>query len=139
MRTSSLMRVLAIALGSLPLILAAPANAASPLSVAGVWAATGNQTLGPLVIAQAVSAAECKPLTGSIFLATNQIRGFYCPETGRIVFMRHSPTGTPFQLYEGQVARDAAVDRMGGEFHIWNAAGGGFANEGPDFNFSATK
>jgi hypothetical protein len=139
MKTTLPKHVCATALGALSLLWAGAAGAASPASVAGVWAATGNQTLGPLTINQAASLAECKPIRGSIFVASNTILGFYCPETGRIVFMRHSSSGVAFQLYQGWVGRDAAVDRMGGAFHIWNALGGGLANEGPDFNFSATK
>ena len=115
------------------------ANAASPASVAGSWSAVGNQTTGFLRIAQGASAAVCKPIAGSIFVAANSIQGFYCPVTGRIVFARRNAGGVPFQLYEGHVSRDGAIDRIGGSFLVWNAAGGGFANEGVDFNFSAAK
>ena len=125
---------------SLAIFAAGAAGAASPASVAGNWAVTGNQTLGALIIAQAASAAVCKPIGGTIF--GQSIQGYYCPVTGRIVFARRVLSGAvqvPFQLYEGHVARDALVDRIGGSFMIWNAAGGGLANEGPDYNFSATK
>lgn len=118
---------------------AGTANAASPLNIAGNWSATGNQTLGNLSIFQAASAAVCKPISGSIFGGTSHIEGFYCPVTGRIVFARSTSGGIPFQLYEGYVARDGVVDRIGGTFQIWNASGGGLSNEGVDFNFSATK
>lgn len=116
---------------------AGAANAASPLNVAGNWSATANQTLGALVIVQAASAAVCKPISGTIF--GNSIEGYYCPVTGRIDFARKTGGGIPFQLYEGYVARDAVVDRIGGSFLIWNVSGGGMSNEGVDFNFSATK
>lgn len=114
------------------------AEAASPASIAGVWAASANQTLGALVIAQAaVPAGVCKSISGTIFGAT--IEGYYCSVTGRVVFARRLANGVPFQLYEGYVARDAAVDRIGGTFQVWNATGGRLSNEGVDFNFSATK
>jgi hypothetical protein len=45
----------------------------------------------------------------------------------------------PFQVYEGHVSRDGRIDRMGGSFMIWNSLGGGAFNEGPDYNFSASK
>ncbi len=128
---------IAIALGSMSLLWIGVANAAHPPSVAGVWAATANQTLGPLNIVQAVSANVCKPISGTIF--GSSIQGFYCPVTGRIVFARRTAAGLPFQLYEGHVGRDAAIDRIGGSVLIWNTSGGGLANEGVDFNFSATK
>ncbi|MGQ0446463.1 MAG: hypothetical protein ACT4O2_15395 [Beijerinckiaceae bacterium] len=116
---------------------AGAANAAHPLSVAGTWNATANQTLGVLAIAQPASAATCKPINGTIF--GNTIEGYYCPAVGRIVFARRTGGGTPFQLYEAHVSRDGVTDRIGGSFLIWNASGGGFSNEGVDFNFSATK
>ncbi|MGH6840663.1 MAG: hypothetical protein ACREDV_00995 [Methylocella sp.] len=116
---------------------AGAANAAHPLSVAGNWNATANQTLGVLAISQPFSAATCKPITGTIF--GNTIEGYYCPAVGRIVFARRTGGGTPFQLYEAHVSRDGVTDRIGGSFLIWNASGGGFSTEGVDFNFSATK
>lgn len=137
MTSLSIKQILATGLGALSLLWIGAADAASPLSVAGTWAATGNQTLGSLVITQTANTAVCKPIIGSIF--GSAIEGFYCPVTGRIVFARRTATGVPFQLYEGYVARDAAIDRIGGTFKIWNATGGGLSNEGVDFNFSATK
>lgn len=139
MKATLLKRVCATALGSMALLWVGVANAAHPASVAGTWSAAGNQTLGKLEIAQAASAAVCKPIRGFIFVAATTIEGFYCPVTGRIAFARRTAGGVPFQLYEGQVSRDGAVDRIGGSFIIWNGAGGGFANEGIDFNFSAAK
>ena len=51
-----------------------------------------------------------------------------------------SDAHTPIQLYEGHVSPDAVIDRIGGSFIVWNAAGGGgVANEGVDYNFSAFK
>ncbi len=139
MKATLLGHVCAAALASTALLWTAAAYAAHPASVAGTWSAVGNQTLGNLVISQAASAAVCKPIRGAIFAAATTIEGFYCPVTGRIVFARRTAGGVPFQLYEGQVSRDGAVDRIGGSFIIWNGAGGGFANEGVDFNFSAAK
>jgi hypothetical protein len=140
MKTTLLIRVGAIAFGSMSLLWMGSVNAAHPASVAGNWAVTGNQSLGALVIAQPASAAVCKPISGTIFGST--IQGYYCPVTGRIVFARRAGFGAAFpffQLYEAHVSRDGVVDRIGGSFLIWNAGGGGFANEGVDFNFSATK
>lgn len=129
--------VVAATIGVTSVLWAGAAHAAHPATVQGVWSATANQTLGALVIVQPASGAVCKPITGTIF--GNSIQGYYCPATGRLVFARRTAAGVPFQLYEGHVARDAAIDRVGGSFLVWNNSGGGFANEGVDFNFSATK
>ncbi len=140
MKHISMKRVCAALAGLAVLTMATAADAAHPASVAGRWNATANQTLGALTIVQPVSAATCKPISGTIF--TNPIQGYYCPATGRIVFVRRtgSVVQTPIQLYEGHVSHDAVIDRIGGSFIVWNAAGGGgVANEGVDYNFSAFK
>jgi hypothetical protein len=137
MKSTFVIRSCAISIGSIPLLWMAAANAAHPPSIAGNWAVTANQTLGTLVIVQPASAAICKPITGNIF--GNPIQGNYCPSTGRVVFARQTGAGIPFQLYQGHVSRDAPVDRVGGSFLIWNAAGGVLPDQGVDFNFSGTK
>ena len=139
METKSMKRALSAVLGLSALLWTSTAYAAHPASVAGNWNAVGNQTTGTLAIVQAASAATCKPISGSIFGAGTTIQGSYCPSTGRIVFARRNAAGVPFQIYEGYVARDALRDRMGGTFMVWNAAGGGLANEGVDYNFSTFK
>jgi hypothetical protein len=137
MKAIFLKRGCAAAFGSMSLLWVGVAYAAHPASVAGTWAATANQSPGPLVIVQPASGAVCKPISGTIF--GSPIQGYYCPVTGRIVFARRTATGTPFQLYEGHVGRDAATDRIGGSLLIWNMSGGGDVDEGVDNNFSATK
>ena len=123
----------------LSLLWAGAAFAAHVPVVTGTWAAQANQTTGSLVMTQFISARTCKPVTGTIF--GNPIEGFYCPSVGRLVFARKtSGSGsTPFQFYEAHVSRDGAIDRIGGSFAVWNFSGGGLANEGVDFNFSATR
>ena len=142
MKTASRVGIFVTSLACLPLLFAQAATAASPPSVGGVWNHVGNQSVGPLVIFQFASAAVCKPITGSMFGLANAVQGYYCPVTGRIVFARRQLLGgvmTPFQFYEGHVARDGVIDRIGGSFAVFNPSGGGFANEGVDYNFSATK
>jgi hypothetical protein len=124
------------AIGAISLLSAESALAAHPLSVTGNWSAVANQSLGNLAIVQAASAATCKPIAGNIF--GSPIQGYYCPVTGRIVFARLA-NGVPFQFYEAHVSRTGLVLRMGGSVAVWNASGGGFANEGVDYNFSAAK
>jgi len=127
----------AMVLGSILWLSMTPADAAHPLSIAGAWSATANRTLGALVISQGVNGAVCKPIRGTIF--GSAIQGYYCPVVGRIVFARLNSSGVPFQFYEGHVSRDGTTDYIGGSFSIWNSSGGGFSDEGVDFNFSARK
>lgn len=127
----------AASIGSLLLLCAGSAEAASPASIAGTWSVVGNQATGSLVIVQPSGSGTCRAISGTIF--GSPIEGFYCPPTGRVVFARRLASGVPFQLYEGYVGRDGAVDRIGGTFIVWNASGGRLSNEGVDFNFSATK
>ncbi|MGD9510865.1 MAG: hypothetical protein AB7I59_12430 [Geminicoccaceae bacterium] len=47
--------------------------------------------------------------------------------------------GVPSQLYEAHASRVGTIDRIGGSFAVRNLAGGGFADEGVDFSFSATR
>jgi hypothetical protein len=139
MKTLLRSRVCALALCSIAPLWASAAEAAHPASIAGTWNATGNQTTGSLGINQIASADPCKPIVGFIFSPTTGIQGVYCPATGRIVFVRRLTTGVPFQLYEGHVSQDGAVDRIGGTLTIWSFTGGFVTTDGPDYNFSATK
>jgi hypothetical protein len=137
--TSSLHKAITLISASTLLALAAnPAHAVHPPSVAGNWSAVGNQSSGALIIVQPASANTCKPISGTIFGST--LNGYYCPATGRLVFARNAGA-VPFQFYQGYVSRlqAGATMKIGGTFSIWNAAGGGFGNEGVDFNFSAFK
>lgn len=119
------------------LLFSVPAYAAHPPVITGVWSLVANQSVGNIAINQLASAATCKPVTGNMF--GNAIEGYYCPSTGRLVFARRTAAGVPFQLYQGYVSRDGAIDRIGGSFSIWNPAGGGLPNEGVDFPFLASK
>lgn len=136
MKANVIKAISVAAIGAISLLSAESALAAHPFSVTGNWSTVANQTIGNLAIVQAASAATCKPVSGNIF--GSPIQGYYCPVTGRIVFAR-SANGVPFQFYEAHVSRTGAILRMGGSFAIWNASGGGSANEGVDYNFSATK
>jgi hypothetical protein len=136
MNTALLNRTMCATLGLLSLLWAGNAYAAHPASVGGTWTATGNLTTGQLVISQGAG-TTCRVITGTIF--NSAIEGNYCPAVGRIVFVRKLSNGVPFQLYEGYVSQDATVDRIGGTFKIWNAAGGAATTDGLDYNFNASK
>jgi hypothetical protein len=136
MATALLNRAGCAMLGTLSFLWAGSAYAAHPASVAGTWTATGNLTTGQLVISQGTG-TTCRVINGTIF--NSAIEGHYCPAVGRIVFVRKLSNGVPFQLYEGYVSQDAAVDRIGGTFKIWNLAGGAATTDGVDYNFNAFK
>ena len=142
MKTASRVGIFVTSLACLPLLLAEAATAASPTFIGGDWKGVSNQTAVTLNIIQFASIGVCKPIGGNMSGVVNAIQGYYCPVTGRIVFARRTVVGgvlTPFQFYEGHVSRDGVIDRIGGSFAVFNPSGGGFANEGVDFNFSATK
>ena len=89
--------------------------AAFPDSVTGTWNAILNQTSTTIVINSQSTTGKCREISGTI--QSTNINGFYCPATGRIFFLRKSATtNDTFQVYSGNLAQDAAVDRMAGTF-----------------------
>lgn len=87
-----------------------------PASVAGTWRVNANNFVGALVIDQPASAAQCNPISGTIF--GNPIRGFYCPNSGRIAFHRLGSGASVFQYYTGNLSQVRAPNplRIGGNF-----------------------
>lgn len=124
------MKKIAAIIGLVSFLYGSTIWAAPPASVAGAWRASANNTLGVLNIIQGFSLSPCKPLSGTIFAL--QIDGYYCVNSGRIVFARKNAAGAVFQFYEGQVNDGAVSSRIGGSFSIFNGATGRV-----DFNFSA--
>ena len=127
----------ALLLGSLCFIFASAAEAAHPLSLTGNWSVVGNQNPGALVIIQLAGVTTCRIIRSTIY--GSQIEGVYCPATGRIVFVRKTAAGLPFQHFSGSVSQDGLIDRIGGTMGIWNALGGSATIDGPDYNFSAAR
>jgi hypothetical protein len=94
-------------LGAVALLAGAPAFAAPPANVAGIWTLLVDQKYETLDIAQGgPGLGSCPPITGKIGIAT--VRGFYCPATGRIYF-HHSNlhTDVTVRTFDGVVS-DAA-------------------------------
>ena len=117
---------------SIAALSATPAAAGSwPASVAGNWSVTANQSGGALVINQPASAALCKLIDGTIL--GSQLRGFYCPRSGRIVFYRLGSGGSIFQYYAGNLSQLIAGNplRIGGNFSDLNDPG--------EYSFTAIK
>jgi hypothetical protein len=75
-----------------------------------------NQTSTTIVINSQGTAGKCKAIAGTIQGTTN-LQGFYCPATGRIFFVRKFVSSNDTsQIYSGNLAADATIDRMGGTF-----------------------
>jgi hypothetical protein len=81
--------------------------AAPPANVRGVWTLLVNQEYETLDIVQGgPGLGPCPPISGKIGIAT--VRGFYCPDTGRIYF-HHSniETDVTVRTFDGVVAAAA--------------------------------
>jgi hypothetical protein len=108
-----------------------PAFCAFPDSVVGTWNAILNQTAKTIVINTQRTAGKCKSIAGTIQGTTN-LQGFYCPATGRIFFVRKFVSNNDTsQVCNGNLATDAALDRMSGTFADLNSKG--------EFGWSASK
>jgi hypothetical protein len=98
----------ALALGALGF--AASASAAPPESVRGVWSILTNGGYATLDIATqggpgAPGASECRHIDGTINIA--DIRGWYCPKSGRIHFIHYNFTShVPVRTFTGNVSVD---------------------------------
>lgn len=121
---------------------AAPAFAAPPLSVVGVWQGVSNQTTVRIIITAQGGLGTCRVIAGAMQNipagGASTISGWYCPATGRISFQRRLPlTNDAIQAYLGNVGDDGLIDRMGGTFSAYPVpAGGGVPGE---YNFGVTR
>ena len=96
-----------------------------PSSVIGRWPMAANRSIGVLSITSQASSGQCKAIAGTIF--GNNIKGFYCPGSGRIGFIRESNQGNiPVQFYSGNVSQtgNLAVLAIGGTVTNWDTTGG---------------
>jgi hypothetical protein len=127
-----------IALGALGF--AGAAAAAPPESVRGVWTilTTGGYTTldisaqgGP----GAPGASECRHINGFISIA--DIRGWYCPESGRIHFVHYNyTTDAPVRTFTGAVSVDeTGAMHMAGTYTVLAIAFGDLG----EYPFSANK
>ena len=74
-----------------------------------------NQSAHTINISSQGTISWCKKIAGTI--STDKIQGFYCPTTGRIVFLRiYAVSNDTSQVYDGNLAEVGATDRMGGTF-----------------------
>jgi hypothetical protein len=109
--------------GALTLALSASsALAASPYpsSVIGTWNMNANQSTLTLSITKQKGPSPCKNITGTLNDSVNgpaDITGFYCPESGRISFLREDPTSkNTYQTWTGNLSYPGSNTYMAGEF-----------------------
>jgi hypothetical protein len=112
-----------------------------PINIQGSWSVTANQNApGIISITQNTSTLNCQPISGTIAAQTSwaasTIKGFYCPTSGRINFVRIY-NGTTVQSFQGNLSAAAGsnVLYMGGTFSILDTQGGSLG----EYNFSAVK
>src|SRR4028118_1616566 len=102
----------AIAIGFGSLLCGSPAYADGwPTNIQGTWSILANQSSGGILsITQPTSTLDCQPISGNISAtaqwAASTIKGFYCPRSGRISFVRIY-NGTAIQSVQGKVGRGA--------------------------------
>ena len=87
-----------------------------PASVAGTWSVIGNQSPGTLSMTRfpGLAGSQCKPIRGTIY-TTDNVEGFYCPNSGRISFVRYVGTSTnPRQFWSGNLSQTGQTLRIGG-------------------------
>jgi hypothetical protein len=121
-------------------IAATTAQAAPPASVRGTWTILTGTTFSTLEIAAqggagAPGASECRHITGTIDIA--DIRGFYCPKSGRIHFLHFNySTDAPVRSFTGAVSLDSTgAMHMAGTYNVLAVAFGDLGEQ----PFSATR
>lgn len=92
-----------------------------PTSVVGNWSVNANNTVGSLNITTQAPTGNCRSITGTIF-GNSFTKGFYCPFSGRIHFIRQSGSNF-FQVYSGNVSQNATTLRVGGLFSDFSQPG----------------
>ena len=132
-----LLRALAATAG---LALTSAAMAAPPPNVVGSWVILTDQTYTTLDITNqggpgAPGATECRVILGSLGIAP--IRGYYCPESGRMHFLHNNvSTKATVRTFTGSVSEDASgAMHLAGTFNVLASAFGDYG----EYPFSANK
>jgi len=106
-------------------VLAVAAN--WPPSIIGTWQGTANQSTVKLVITSQGTTGDCKAINGTLSNlpsgGASNIQGFYCPQTGRVSFVRKDvKTNDTFQSYNANVSDVGTELRLAGTFAELNMA-----------------
>ena len=130
-------RLISLAIAAL-ILCASPCMAYTwPPSVVGTWDIQANQSPGTLVITAQGQGGSCVAISGTIY-QTNVIEGFYCPESGRISFLRKTKGNVTFQVFTGNLSVQAPGNHLwiGGTFAVERSPLGGDFGE---YSFLARK
>jgi hypothetical protein len=99
---------------------AATAASPWPSTVLGNWNVIANQSTLTLTISKESGPAPCKEITGTLVDSVNgpaNIEGFYCNDSGRISFLRKSPTNSQtYQTWTGNLSYPGDNTYMAGVF-----------------------
>ena len=140
--TSSL-KTIAFAAGAATLLAAGTAFAARPANIANTtWTLQTNRDTVQLFIDTqggpgAPGAANCRNINGHLGNNDIDIRGWYCPSTGRIHFVhRNLSSGDAVRVFTGNVSDDALGQTlyMAGTMTVLISPFGDLG----EYNFSAT-
>ena len=133
---------LSFALGAI-LLATASLSAARPANLANTtWLLQVNNETELLTIATqggpgAPGAANCRSITGEVRNVA-EIRGWYCPSTGRVFFVHSNlDSDRAVRVFTGNVSDDepGQVLHMAGTVSVVNAVFGDLG----EYNFSATR
>ena len=122
---------------------AGTASAARPTTIANtVWTLQTNLEVTTLTITTqggpgAPGSAVCRVINGHFENVNVKIRGFYCPASGKIVFVhRNLDSGDAVRLFSGSVSDKVTGQplSMAGTMSVLISAFGDLG----DYNFSAT-
>lgn len=112
-----------------------------PANVVGVWSGFANQTQVKISIRTQGSVGVCPQITGAMSNVSpagggSNIQGFYCPDTGRISFIRKdTKNNDTFQTYLASISEvGGPLDRMAGTFSEVS-----FVGHMREFNFAVDR
>jgi hypothetical protein len=107
---------LALALSASPALAASP----YPANVVGIWNMNANQSTLTLNISKQYGPSPCKNIVGTLHDSIDgnaDIKGFYCPQSGRISFLRMDPTSKQtYQTWTGNLSYPGSTTYMAGAF-----------------------
>jgi hypothetical protein len=133
-------RALALATGAAAIIAAGVVSAEPPASLGNTtWTVQINRDVEQLVITSqggpgAPGADTCRVINGTFGVAN--IRGWYCPETGRISFLhKNAGNANTVRVFTGNLSDEIAGESsfIGGTVSVFDANFGDYG----EYNFSA--
>ena len=108
--------IVAVAMSSTCALAASP----YPSTVVGSWTMSANQSSLTLTITRQSGPAACKEIVGTLDDSVNglsDIEGFYCPDSGRISFLREATTNKrTYQTFTGNTSYPGSTTYMAGIF-----------------------